>query len=227
MGETHMTDSAAHTQTQAPRGMGQEELQVPASVARGSLPTPTHRPAESSDAGQPATAGSGGARSDIEAKDGFTTFAHQYIRDYINLADQKATFFFTGATALLAFLYNKDVPARWLRPVMQWNVLDTIAFLAMAALAVGALLALFVVIPRTPGSRRGFLFWEAIAEYETGRQYSDELSLLSGPTLVQVKAEHCFDLAVVCRRKYRILRWALWTGAVGLVGALSVFLFLR
>lgn len=167
-----------------------------------------------------------GVRTDIVAKDEFTAFAHKYIRDYINLADQKATFLFTGATALLAFLYNKDVSERWLKPVMQWNILDTIAFVAMAALAVGAFLALLVVIPRTPGSRRGFLFWEAIAEYETGRQYSDDLWLLSGPSLVQVKAEHCYDLAVVCRRKYRMLRCALWTGAVGLAGALFVFLFL-
>ena len=134
--------------------------------------------------------------------------------------------FFTGATALLAFMYNENVSARWLKPPMQWNVPDAIAFVAMVALAAGALLALIVIIPRTLGSRRGFLFWEAIAEYETGRQYSDELSLLSGPSLVQVKAEHCYDLAVVCRQKYRMLRCALWTGAVGLAGALFVFLFL-
>ena len=106
------------------------------------------------------------------------------------------------------------------------HILDTIAFVAMAALAVGAFLALLVIIPRTPGSRRGFLFWEAIAEYETGRQYSDDISMLSGPSLIQVKAEHCYDLAVVCQRKYRMLRCALWTGAVGLAGALFVFLFL-
>ncbi len=53
-----------------------------------------------------------------------------------------------------------------------------------------------------------------------------DLSLLSSPSLIQVKAEHCYDLAVVCQRKYRMLRYALWTGAVGLAGALFVFLFL-
>lgn len=219
-----MTELGA--QTQEPRGAGQEGLHVPVTIARASLPTPMEHAAEASDAAQPSTVGSVGVRTDIDAKGEFTAFAHQCIRDYINLADQKATFFFTGATALLAFLYNKNVSARWLKPVMQWNILDTIAFVAMAALAVGAFLALLVVIPRTPGSRRGFLFWEAIAEYETGRQYSDDLWLLSGPSLVQVKAEQCYDLAVVCRRKYRMLRCALWTGTVGLAGALFVFLFL-
>ena len=219
-----MTEPSA--QTQGPRGGGQDDLQIPAAIARAPLPIPAEHVAESSDAAQPTTAVGVGVRPDVEAKGEFAAFAHQYIRDYINLADQKATFFFTGGTALLAFMYNKDVSARWLKPVMQWNILDTIAFVAMAALAAGAFLALLVVIPRTPGSRRGFLFWEAIAEYETGRQYSDDLWLLSGPSLFQVKAEHCYDLAVVCRRKYRMLRCALWTGAVGLAGALFVFLFL-
>lgn len=219
-----MTELGTHTQ--GPKGSSQDDLQIPAANVNSPLPTPIGRAAEPADAAQPTTAGNVEGRSDIDAKGEFAAFAHHYIRDYINLADQKATFFFTGGTALLAFMYNKNVSARWLKPVMQWNILDTIAFVAMAAIAVGAFLALLVVIPRTPGSRQGFLFWEAIAEYETSRHYSDDLSLLSGPSIVQVKAEHCFDLAVVCRRKYRMLRCALWTGAVGLAGALFVFLFL-
>ena len=218
-----MTEPGA--QAQGPQA-GALDDQTPVAIARAPLPTPTEHAAEASDAAQPTTAGSAGVRTDIGAKDKFAAFAHHYIRDYINLADQKATFFFTGATALLAFMYNKNISAQWLKPLMQWNILDTIAFVAMAALAVGAFLALLVIIPRTPGSRRGFLFWEAIADYETGRQYSDDLSLLSGPSLVQVKAEHCYDLAVVCQRKYQMLRYALRTGAVGLAGALFVFLFL-
>jgi hypothetical protein len=108
---------------------------------------------------------------------------------------------------------------------MEWNILDTFAFVAMIALAASVLLALIVVVPRTSGSRRGFLFWEAVAEYESGRQYSDDLRLLSAATLTQVKAEHCFDLARVCRRKYGILRAAIWSGAVGLAASIVVFLF--
>ena len=219
-----MTEAGAPTQ--GPRRAGLDDLQIPAAIAHAPLPIPAEHVTEASDAAQPTNVGSVGVRTDIDAKGEFSAFAHQYIRDYIKLADQKATLFFTGATALLAFMYNENVSARWLKPPMQWNIPDAIAFVAMVALAAGALLALIVIIPRTLGSRRGFLFWEAIAEYETGRQYSDELSLLSGPSLVQVKAEHCYDLAVVCRQKYRMLRCALWTGAVGLAGALFVFLFL-
>lgn len=219
MSETSQADS------QIARDVNVIGLPVPDTIGREALPAPTEATATAGDVDQPSNRGPG-SRADVEGKSDFASFAHQYIREYINLADQKATFFFTGGTALLAFMYNKDVSAHWLKPVMQWNILDTIAFVAMAALALGAFLALLVVIPRTPGSRRGFLFWEAIAEYDGGRQYFDDLWRLSGATLVQVKAEHCYELAKVCRRKYRMLRLALWSGAVGLAGSLFVFLFL-
>lgn len=198
---------------------------VPDALGREPIPNPLAEEESASEVGQPGSRAPFN-QSDVEAKSAFADFVHQYIREYINLADQKATFFFTGATALLAFLYNKDVSARWLKHPMQWNILDTIAFVAMVTLSVGAFLALLVVIPRTPGSRRGFLFWEAVAEYDGGRQYFDDMWRLSPPSIVQVKVEHCHDLAKVCRSKYRALRLALWFGAVGLAGSLFVFLFL-
>lgn len=200
-------------------------LPVPPAFPREPLPTPNSGVETIADKQQPASSASAVSSGDSEARERFAESVHQYVREYIRLADQKATFLFAGATALLAFLYKNGVSARWLKPVMQWSVLDTVAFVAMTALALGILLALLVVIPRTTGSRRGFLFWEAVAEYETGRQYSDELGLLSSGTLFQVKAEHCFDLARVCRRKYGVLRAAMWAGAAGLLASVIVFLF--
>lgn len=190
-----------------------EALPLPAAVLDGG----TNRELPNSVGGVPNA-------TDIQARLQFAEATHQYIRSYIAAADQKAIFFFTGSTALLAFLFRNGVSTRWLKPVMQWNIIDTFGFVAMVALAIGAMGALFVIIPRTPGSRRGFIFWEAIAEYDTGRHYADELSVLSPASLFQVKAEHCFDLAGVCRKKYRYLRWALWICSVGLVASLALFL---
>jgi len=211
--------------TQAARDRPGRGLPVPAAFTREALPTPSGGGESAADRQQPASPASPAGPGDAEARERFAEATHQYVREYIRLADQKASFLFTGGTALLAFLYNSEVSAKWLKPVMQWNILDTVAFVAMTALALGVLLALLVVIPRTSGSRRGFLFWEAIAEYDSGRQYSDDLRLLSAATLSQVKAEHCFDLARVCRKKYRVLRAAIWTGAVGLAASVIVFLF--
>lgn len=199
-------------------------LPVPAAVARAALPTP---------AGIPEVAGERVPQpepqqtipADLYKRLGFADQTHQYIREYIRLADQKAAFFFSACTALLAFLYRSDIAARWLKPVLSWNVVDAAAFLAMVSLAVAAIVSLVVIIPRTPGSRRGYLFWEAIAEYDTNRQYADDLASLTIPSLLQAKNEHCHDLARVCRRKYRALRIALWVGTVGLGASVLLFLF--
>lgn len=168
-----------------------------------------------------------GERSEggLEERLKFSEHAHKYLREVIGLADQKATFLFTGATALLAFLYKNGVSARWLKSLMAWNILDMVAFFAMSSLAVAAFIALLVTIPRTPGSLRGYLFWEAIAEHDSGRDYADGVARLSGASLFQITAEHCYELARVCRRKYKLLRLALYVGAVGLAAALLVFLF--
>jgi hypothetical protein len=219
-----MTESTK-TDTQASQGKSIPGLPVPSALTREALPTPSGGGESASDRQQPAPPASPTMTGDAEARERFAEATHQYIREYIRLADQKASFLFTAATALLAFLYKNEVSVKWLKPVMQWNILDMVAFVAMTALTLGVLFALWVVIPRTAGSRRGFLFWEAIAEYDSGRQYSDELRSLSAATLCQIKAEHCFDLARVCRTKYQILQAAIWTGAIGLAASLFVFLF--
>lgn len=206
------------------RDLSHVSLPVPPASAREPLPVPAARgPAVADELARPANGSVTSADSDAHTR--FAEFVHQYIREYIRAADQKATFFFAGSTAMLAFLYRNDVSARWMKPIMEWNVLGVVSFVAMTSLAVGALVAVMVVIPRTPGSRRGFIFWEAIAEYATAREYADDISALTAATIAQVKAEHSFELARVCRRKYKFLRCALWICAVGLAASSLVFLF--
>jgi hypothetical protein len=159
------------------------------------------------------------------ARTDFSNAVHKYVRENIQLADQKATFFFTGATALLAFLFKNATSSYWLKPLMQWNVLDITAFIAMAGLGAGALLAISVVWPRLPGSRRGYIFWEAIAEFETAREYSDDLASLTASTLSQCVSQHCYDLSQICRTKYKRLRLSIWVCSVGLAAAVCIFLF--
>ena len=101
-----------------------------------------------------------------------------------------------------------------------------IAFIATSSLIVSVLLAVWVVIPRTGGSRRGPIFWEAIAEYRSAREYADDVVTRSDASLTRARAEHCFDLAVVCKKKYNVLRVALSAGAIGLAASLSLFLVL-
>ncbi len=217
-----MTTPVPDAQAQSP-----SPLPVPPGAVREPLPSPVLSGVAPSDVSSATSEPRAVSHPDLDKRLTFADQTHQYIREYIRLADQKATFFFTASTALLAFLYKAGVSERWLKPILDWNVLDIATCVAMLALAVSALAAVIVVLPRTAGSRRGYLFWEAIAEYDTTRQYADDLATISLPTLLQVKAEHCHDLARVCRRKYRTLRVAIWSAAIGLLGSILVFLFVH
>jgi hypothetical protein len=188
-------------------------------IARPVMP-PNEIPTES----QPSPPREAALADVTSARTDFSNAVHKYVRENIQLADQKATFFFTGATALLAFLFKNATSTYWLKPVMQWNVLDITAFIAMAGLGAGALLAISVVWPRLPGSRRGYIFWEAIAEFETAREYSDDLASLSAATLSQCVSQHCYDLSQICRTKYKRLRLSIWICSVGLAAAVCIFL---
>ena len=153
----------------------------------------------------------------------FSQDIHDYLRELIRLADQKAAFFFTGGTALLAFLDKDGLASSWVKPFQQWNWAEAIASLAVASLILSVLLAVWVVIPRTSGSRHGHIFWEAIVKHQSGREYADSVLTLSGPDLTSARAEHCFELALVCKRKYTTLRWSLVAGGVGLAATLLLF----
>jgi hypothetical protein len=176
---------------EAPPGFGSNPISPP--VATSESPSTELQPEPQAEQ----------SRAALQARTSFVSSVHSYIRENIQFADQKAIFFFTGSTALLAFLYKSGTAKAWMKPILQWNVIDLSAFLAMVGLSLGAVVALLVVMPRLPGSRRGFIFWEAVAEYESARHYADDLSKVTPATLAQSVAEHCQELSKVCRRKYQ------------------------
>lgn len=157
----------------------------------------------------------------------FSEDVHEYLREYIRNADQKATFFFAALTALLAFLNTQNVPARWLKDVRLWSLVDGLGFISMSGLAVGAAILLWVVLPRLKGSRRGLIFFRAIAEYESSSEYAADVLNNSGDEIVRRKLLHCHDLSNICTSKYRTLMVGFWVGAVGVVTALLFLLLAK
>jgi hypothetical protein len=165
------------------------------------------------------------ATSDRHAK--FSEDVHDYLREYIRNADQKATFFFAAFTALLAFLNTQNVTARWLKDVRLWSLVDGLGFLSMSGLALGAAILLSVVLPRFKGSRRGLIFFRAIAEYESSAEYAADVLTYTGDEIVRRKLLHCHDLSNICTAKYRTLIVGFWVGAVGVVTALLFLLLAK
>lgn len=150
----------------------------------------------------------------------FSEETHQYVREYIRLADQKATFFFAGATALLAYLNKLGMVNKWLISPKAWGLVDMLAFLATVGLIISAVACLATVIPRLNGSKRGLIFFAAIREYESAPDYASEVMKQSPSALCEAKLKHTYELSVVCKEKYTVLRWGQWFGAAGVLATL-------
>lgn len=150
----------------------------------------------------------------------FAEDTHQYVREYIRLADQKAIFFFAGATALLAYLHKVGLTNVWLNSPISWKLLNMLAFVATTSLVLCAVACLATVLPRLEGTKRGVIFFAAIFEYETSNEYASDVMKKSPSELCEAKLKHTHDLSVICKMKYDALRWGQWIGAVAVISSL-------
>jgi hypothetical protein len=110
-----------------------------------------------------------------ELKLKFADELHQYVREYIRLADQKATFLFASATAILAYLHKHGLTNRWIKSPMLWNINDMIAFFATVGLGVSALAYVITVMPRLKGSRRSLIYFAGIRELDSADRKAKKL----------------------------------------------------
>lgn len=162
-------------------------------------------------------------KKDQEIRLKFAEETHHYVREYIRLADQKATFFFAGSTALLAYLHNLGLTNRWIINPTTWILIDMLAFVATVGLVLCAVACLATVMPRLDGSKRGLIFFAAIREYESSRDYVSEVMKQSSLDLCEAKLKHTYDLSDVCKKKYDMLKWGQWFGATAIIASLLLF----
>jgi hypothetical protein len=155
----------------------------------------------------------------------FARHTHEYIREYIQMADQKAAFVFATGSALLAFLYSNQASQAWLRNPLTWATKSFVSLIAMFGLAIAAALAVAVVVPRRRGSRRGFIFWESIVASGSSSAYANRVAGLAEAEIAREQLHHCYELAFVCQRKYNALARAMWAGAVGGTATVVYLLF--
>jgi hypothetical protein len=208
--------------SQADRGTA-ASLPSPAEVHTALAPLPKEH--HGADVGTADKVPAASALSITPAHTKFSDDVHSYVREHIRNADQKATFFFAAFTGILAFLNARNVSLRWLKNVRLWSFVDGLAFLSMLGLSAGAIALIGVVFPRLKGSRRGFLFFNAIAEYDNSADYASDVLASSPDSLTRMKLQHCYDLSLICTVKYRALKLGFWLGFIGAASAL-LFLFL-
>jgi len=156
---------------------------------------------------------------DLGAAAAFGADEHAYIRDYIALADQKAGSLFAIVAAMLAYLQVQGATRRWISDPRTWHLVDALACFAIVALVTGAVLSLLAVAPRLTGAPHGVVFWNAVAMCASGEDYAEQVIGMDQRRLLRAKLEHCYELAKVCRAKYRVLAAAIWVGGAGLAAA--------
>lgn len=148
-----------------------------------------------------------------------------YVTEHIKLADQKAAFIFTIASALLCYLYTKDIHKMWISKPSDWSGSDLLAILAMLALGTGLLCACFVVLPSLSKSHRGIVFFKSINEFESASAYASEIIARQTQDLDRMLLKQAYDMSHICSRKYCLLSVAMWTTFIGILLTIILLLF--
>lgn len=154
----------------------------------------------------------------------FAYFLHLYIRDFIKFADQKAAFVLAVTSAILTFLVKQGAQKSLLAPLGNRGFSDWSAFFACLFVGLGAFMALLAVLPRLRGKPHGIVYWGAFLSLGDASAYKAALQPLDENHLVSAVLEHCYELAEITDRKYELLKWAAWLGALGAVAAAFVLL---
>lgn len=146
----------------------------------------------------------------------FADFEEGYLRHYIAFADTKAAVVFGVTSTLIGFLLaNKNYISLIESGV--YNVATLLAVLACMGLAVSAIFAISVVIPRLPKGAEGIIFYGAIQRLASGDAYQRKVKACGEDDLIDARLDHCYTLSGICWKKYICLRAAIWIGLLSMI----------
>ena len=131
---------------------------------------------------------------------GFATSTHDYLRQFIILADQKAAFFFAAGTAMLGFLETRPKSHGWLSNPTSWSGWDAVTCISFLGLVLGSASCILVVLPRLGGDATGLIYWRAIAQIPQSTDYARRVLGASENDLLEETLHHSHELAKICTR---------------------------
>jgi hypothetical protein len=215
--------------------------------AAGDLPH-ARREREGDREGRHRTDGGGRSRQpkEREERHNLPEFTHEYLREHIKFADEKAAVVFAAVAALLAYLKADgafDVLHRWPE---KWGWHDWAGVVASVLLALASIFALWVVKPRGGGGvlgalrdtgrgvlralglgRRadatepsGVIYWEEIRGHADADAYAARVEALTQRAARREVLGHNYVLAGINRGKYAALAWAIRTAGAGFVATI-------
>lgn len=150
----------------------------------------------------------------------FCEFTHEYLRQYIELADQKAAFLFAIVSAIPAYIITSKispfaVPFNW--DISNWAHISGKASLFL--FLISSIACILVVLPRLRQKNNpGLIFWEEIVAVNSADDYAKMICNNNAQDASYEIATHAYSLASVCNRKYFWLK-------IGMYTALAAFSF--
>lgn len=146
----------------------------------------------------------------------FATFVHEYTRELIQFADQKAAALLTLSGAMLGILDSK----KYVLPIsdafsVHWLV-GLIQVTTCISLCVSVTSSLLTVLPRVGKSPDGVIYFKSVAAHKSRQAYSISVTSKRADELVLEVLHHNHSLAKICSQKYLFLTIASYSGAVGL-----------
>ena len=152
----------------------------------------------------------------------FLTLTHGYLWSAITFAEQKAAFVFAADSAFLGYLTSSGLLKTILTHApSSWRFAEYFGIVATASFLASIILVLSVVVPRLGGAARGVIYFNAIADRPSADSYAADVIRLDDFGRTREILHHCYEVAVICRRKYAGVRLAMLFGAIGLICGLG------
>ena len=140
---------------------------------------------------------------------GVADFMHGPLVQTIVMADRKAGILFTLVSAALLFLFTR-------MPVPLWSGRGAAWGAVVGLLVAAAVCAFLVIFPRIR-RRDNVYFWASVAGHADADAFVATVAEEAPDDLARAKLVYCYDLACICRRKFRLLKIAMLATAAGLL----------
>ena len=153
----------------------------------------------------------------------FACETHKYIRDFINNADTKAYQYIAFASGLLTYMHiNYKIASFVAKPLKEWCSLETLCLLGLIFCLI---FAISVVFPSLKGSKKGIIFFNSVAEYESYNEYIGDVLKKDDQEITGEYLRHIHELSKICTTKFKRLMVSYCCGIVGLIAWLFIIIF--
>lgn len=143
-------------------------------------------------------------------------FIHQYLRQYISLADQKAAFIFTISSAIVAYTTTSSFSpfkAPCICPITFHIACGYISILLFILSALASVAVVFPRLSQITQQHKGLIFWEEIRNFSSAEEYSAKFIKLTKQDTLKEISTHSYILAGICKNKYFALNGAMYLAA--------------